>query len=82
MADYLSRYPIKELLQMLEEDVRMPRFVGVVLYNKKGIWLSTRLNKLMKGSLQIVFGKADEQESIIVAKREVKEETDLSITQL
>ncbi len=79
MADYLSRYPVGELLQMLEEDVRMPRFIGIVLYNKKGIWLSTRLNKLIKGSLQVVFGKAEKQESITAAKREVKEETDLSV---
>ena len=82
MADYLSRYPVGEPLQMLKEDVRMPKFVGVVLYNKKGIWLSVRLNKPMKGSLQVVFGKADEQESITAAKREVKEETDLSVIQL
>ncbi len=32
MMDYLSRYPIGEPLQMLEEDVRMPKFIGVVLY--------------------------------------------------
>ena len=67
---------------MLEEDVRMPTFVGVVLYNKKGIRLSVKLSKLMKGSLQVVFGKADRQESIVAVKREVKEETDLSVTQL
>src|SRR6266498_3966112 len=82
MADYLSRYPVGELLQMLEENVRMPKFVGVVLYNKKRIWLSVRLSKPMKGSLQVVFRKADEQESITVVKTEVKEETDLSVTQL
>jgi len=35
----------------------------------------------MKGSLQVVFRKADEQESITAAKREVKEETDLVVTQ-
>ena len=66
---------------MLEENVRMPKFVGVVLYNKKRIWLSVRLSKPMKGSLQVVFRKADEQESITAAKREVKEETDLVVTQ-
>jgi len=82
MADYLLRYPVGEPLQMLEEDIRMPKFVGVVLYNKKEIWLSVRLNKLMKGSLQVVFGKADKQESITAVKREVKEETDLAVTQL
>ncbi len=82
MADYLLRYPVGKLLQMLEEDVRIPKFVGVVLNNRKGIWLSVRFNKPMKGSLQVVFGKADEQESITAAKREVKEKTDLSVTQL
>ena len=81
MADYLSRYSVGKLLQMLEEDVRMSKFIGVVLYTKKGIWMSVRLNKLMKGSLQVVFGKADGQESIIAVKREVREETDLSVTQ-
>jgi len=34
MADYLSRYPIGEPLQMLEE---MLKFVEVVLYTKKEI---------------------------------------------
>jgi len=33
----------------------------------------------MKKSLQVVFEKADEQESIIAAKREVKEEIGLSV---
>ena len=37
MADYLLRYPVGEPLQMLEKDVRMSKFIGVVLYNKKGI---------------------------------------------
>ncbi len=41
-----------------------------------------RLHKLIKESLQVVFGKADEQKSITAVKREVKEETDLSVTQL
>ncbi len=36
----------------------------------------------MKGSLQVVFGKADKQESIIAVKREVKEETRLTVMQL
>ncbi len=51
MADYLSRYPIGELLQMLKEDVHKSRFIEVVLYIKKSIWLSVRLNKPMKGNL-------------------------------
>ena len=36
----------------------------------------------MKESLQVVFKKADEQESIVAAKKEVCEETDLLVTQL
>ncbi len=79
MADYLFRYLVGEILQMLEEDIRMSKFIGVVLYIKKDIWMSIRLNRLMKKSLQVVFEKADEQESIIAAKREVKEEIGLSV---
>ncbi len=37
MADYLSRYLVKESLQMLEKNVRMPKFIEIVLYTKKGI---------------------------------------------
>jgi len=37
MADYLSRYLVKEPLQMLEEDIKMLKFIRVVLYTKKGI---------------------------------------------
>ncbi len=36
----------------------------------------------MKESLQVVFEKADEQKSIVVTKREVKEEIRFVITQL
>ncbi len=82
MVDYLSRYLVGEPLQIFEEDVRMPKFIGIVLYTKKEIWMSVRFNKPMKGSLQVVFDKADGQESIITAKRKVREETDLSVTQL
>src|SRR6266542_4113560 len=35
MADYLLRYPVGEPLQMLEKDVRMSKFVRIVLYNRK-----------------------------------------------
>jgi len=37
MADYLSRYLVGEPLQILEKDIKMPKFVGVVLYIKKEI---------------------------------------------
>ncbi len=37
MADYLFRYLVGEILQMLEEDIRMSKFIGVVLYIKKDI---------------------------------------------
>ncbi len=59
MANYLLRYSVGELLQMLKEDIRMFKFIGVVLYNKKGVWLLVRLSRPMKGSLQVIFGKAD-----------------------
>ena len=59
MADYLLRYLVGESLQILEEDIRMPKFVGVVLYIKKGIWMSVRLSRLIKRNLQVVFRKAD-----------------------
>ncbi len=44
--------------------------------------MSVRLNKLIKGSLQVVFKKADDQESIVIVKREVQKKTDISVTQL
>jgi len=59
MADYLSKYPVGKSLQMLKEDIRMFKFMRIVLYTKKRIWMLTRLSRPMKGSLQIVFRKAD-----------------------
>ncbi len=82
MVDYLLCYSVKELLQMLEEDDRRPKFVEVVFYIKKEIWMSIWLKTPMKGSLQIVFKKANEQESIIVVKKEVNEKIKLKVTQL
>jgi len=41
--------------------------------------MSTCLKSPMKKSLQVVFGKADEQELIIVAKREIDKKTGLKI---
>ncbi len=67
---------------MLQEDDRKSKFVRVVLYTKKEVWMSTRLATPMKGSLQVVFGKADEQESIVTAKKEINKETGLKVTQL
>jgi len=57
MADYLLRYLIRKLLQMLKKDIRMPKFVRVILYIKKRICMSVRLNRPMKESLQVVFEK-------------------------
>ncbi len=37
IADYLLRYLVGKLLQMLKEDVRMPKFIEVILYTKKGV---------------------------------------------
>ncbi len=42
----------------------------------------TRLAMLIKRSLQVIFRKADKQEFIVVAKREVDEETELKVIQL
>ncbi len=42
--------------------------------------MSTRLKAPMKGNLQVVFSKANEQESIVVAKRKVNEEIRLKVT--
>jgi len=41
MADYLSRYSVEESLQILKENDRRPKFVGVILYIKKEIWMLT-----------------------------------------
>ncbi len=37
MADYLSKYPIREFLQMLGEDDRKPKYIEIVFYIKKGV---------------------------------------------
>ena len=81
MADYLLKYSMGELLQMLKKDNRRPKFIEIILYTKKGNWMLTRLKASMKGSLQVVFEKADKQESIVAARREVNKETGLSVTQ-
>ncbi len=60
----------------------MPKFVGVILYTKKVIWMLIRLNRSMKESLQVVFKKVNKQESIIAAKREVKKKTEFVVMQL
>ncbi len=39
MIDYLLKYPVKESLQMLKENDRRSKFIGVVLYIKKRIWI-------------------------------------------
>jgi len=56
--------------------------VRVVTYNEDGIWMSTRLKNLMKGSLQVVFGKSDGKESQTVIRREAREETSLELPQM
>ncbi len=67
---------------MLKEDVRMLKFIRIVLYIKKEIWMLVRLSRLIKESLQAVFEKVDRWESIIAAKKEVKKEMGLAVTQL
>ena len=49
------------------------KFVGVVEYDEDGIWIFTRLRSPIKGSLQVIFGKSDGEESQVVARREAKE---------
>ncbi len=58
------------------------KFVGVVTYNEDGIWMFTRLKSLMKGSFQVVFDKSDGEESQTAARWEVREETDLELSQM
>ncbi len=80
MADYLLYYSISKPLQIFKKDNRRSKFVRVVFYIVKGIWISIRLKMFMKGSLQVVFDKADKQEFIIVAKSEVDEKIRLKVT--
>ena len=47
------------------------KFVGVVEYDKDSIWISTRLKNPIKGSLQVVFGKSDDEESWFATRWEV-----------
>ncbi len=44
--------------------------------------MSIRLKAFIKESFQVIFGKADEQEFIVIAKRKVDEKTGLKVTQL
>jgi len=44
------------------------KFVGVVTYNEDDIWISIRLKSSIKGSLQVVFGKSDDEESQTAAR--------------
>ncbi len=59
-----------------------PKFVGVVTYDEDGIWISTRLKSPIKGSLQVVFGKSDGEESQTATRREAREETNLELFQM
>ncbi len=58
------------------------KFIGVVEYDEDGIWMFTRLRSLIKRSLQVIFGKNDGEELWSAAKREVKEETGLELSQM
>ena len=79
IANYLSRNPVPEPINYIEDEQMYPKFVGVVTYNKDGIWISTRLKSPIKGSLQVVFGKSDDEESQTATRREAREETDLEL---
>ncbi len=56
-----------------------PKFVGVIIYNEDGIWMSIRLKNPIKGSLQVVFSKSDGEESQVIIRKEVREETSLEL---
>src|SRR6266540_7233857 len=58
------------------------KFVKVVTYDEDGIWMSTRLKSPIKGSLQVVFGKSDGEESQTAARREDREKTGLELPQM
>ena len=54
----------------------------IVTYDEDGIWMSTRLKNLMKGSLQVIFGKSDGKELQTTARRKVRKETSLKLLQM
>jgi len=58
------------------------KFIRVVKYDEDSIWMFTRLKSPMKRSLQVVFSKSDSKESQIIARREVREETGLELSQM
>ena len=70
MADYLSRNSTTEPITYIEDEQSYPKYVEVVTYDEDDTWMSTRLKSPMKGSLQVVFGKSDEEESQTAARRE------------
>ena len=59
-----------------------PKFVRVVIYDKDGIWMFTRLKSPMKGSLQVVFSKSDGKESQTATRRETRKETGFELFQM
>ena len=59
-----------------------PKFVRIVTYDKDDIWMFTRLKNPMKGSLQVIFGKSDGEESQTAARQEAREETGLELPQM
>src|SRR6266498_2505253 len=63
IADYLSQNLIPKPINYIEDEQMYSKFVRVVTYDEDGIWMSTRLKSLMKGSLQVVFGKSNGKES-------------------
>ncbi len=58
------------------------KFIEVVEYNEDDIWMSIRLKNLMKGSLQVVFGKNDSEKSRCATRQEAREEADLELSQM
>ncbi len=62
IVNYLSQNLVPESINYIEDEQMYPKFVGVVTYDKNGIWISIKLKSPMKGSFQVVFGKSDREE--------------------
>ncbi len=78
-ADYLSQNSASESINYIKDEQIYFKFIEVVEYDEDGIWIFTRLKNLIKGSLQIVFSKSNNEESQYIIRWEVREETSLKL---
>ncbi len=81
MADFLSWYFIRKEVNQIEIT---PAYIGVILYNKKGVWKSVKLLKKIYKLLQVVFSSIEEydESSKAAVLREVREKIGLVEMQL